>query len=150
MKCDKELVNKIRHEFTNYERLSAFYHVWRVYRVALNRVICKLILEEIDIPEFRRRVAEIEEKVDLTRPKNQKKYLKWRKSSMIQSKGSCSIEVAHKYARNNLASILQLQRAINEGRYREDLFDSFEKQTWDRGKKVSEKPYRKKFRGQHC
>lgn len=145
MNCDRELVNKIRHEFTNYERLSAFYHVWRVYRSALNKTICKLILEQIDIPEFRRRVAEIEAKVDLTRPKNQKRYLKWRKDCMTASKGSYSIETAHKYSRNNLSSILQLQRAINEGRYRPDLFDSFEKKNWERGKKVADKPYRKKF-----
>lgn len=145
MNCDRDLVNKIRHEFTNYERLSAFYHVWRVYRSALNKTICKLILEEIDIPEFRKRVAEIESKVDLTRPKNQKRYLKWRKDCMTAAKGSYSIETAHKYSRNNLSSILQLQRAINEGRYRPDLFDSFEKKNWERGKKVADKPYRKKF-----
>lgn len=137
--ADAELVCKIRHEFTNYDRLSSFYHVWRKYRSALNRVITMLINEQIDIPEFRERVAQIESKVDLTRPKNQKKYLKQRRDAMCRAPHTYTIDAANRIAKSNLASILQLQRAINDGRMRDDLFETFDKTKWERGRKVPTK-----------
>ena len=134
MRCDPDLVNTIRHDHTNYDKLSVYYHVWRKYRSRLNRTICMLILEQIDIPEFRERVAHLEQQVDLTRPRNQKRYLKERRDAMMAT-GRYKFEAANKQAKANLQSVLQFQKAVDTGNKRYDLFDNFLTKSYYKGKK---------------
>lgn len=123
-------VNEIRHEHTNYDRLAAYYNAQKKYRTKLNQTIMKLINGQITIPEFRERVAVIEASVDLTRKPNQKRFIKWRRDSMLHT-GHYTTAQANAIAKNNLASTIKLQTCIDAGKYRPGIFDSFVKHVHD-------------------
>lgn len=123
MKLSKELlpfVAQIRHEFTNYDKLTSYYAQFREERGNLNRVISDLIGGLIDIPEFHERVKEIEERVDLTRKRNQKKYLK-KQQKLLQRQKCYTQSQIHEISKRNLQNVLNLQKAQDNDVYRPDL-----------------------------
>lgn len=122
------VICQIRHEFTNYDRLSAFYHVQRELRTQLNRVIGLLRLDRITIEEFRSKVRDIEQRVDLTRKPNQKRYIKASRNSILAT-GHYTVNQANAIAKKNVGQILKLQTEINSGRR------NYDSGYWDKDKK---------------
>lgn len=72
-----KLLCQIRHEYTNYEKLMVFYHLYPGKRSELNGVINKLIeVGPEGIQKFREKVKKIEDYVNLNRKKTKKRFIK--------------------------------------------------------------------------
>lgn len=70
-----EFIAQIRHQCTNYEKLSNFYYYYKNKRSELNSLIGMLLDNAIEIPEFRKRVSEIENYIDLNIKSNRKRFI---------------------------------------------------------------------------
>lgn len=123
---DKDLVatiTEIRHEHTNYDKLSVYYHVHPWARRKLNRLIILLIQGAINIPMWRAQVTELEESIDLSRRRAQKLYIR-AESRRFRESGYYTDIQAKKMAQSNLASVLKAQQTMNAGIYDPHLFDN--------------------------
>lgn len=126
-KIEKDLlpfVTQIRHEFTNYDKLIPFYQYYGKQRTILNGIIFALIKGEIDIPTFKERVTEIENYVDLTKKRNQKRFLKT-EQERLKNKAlqPISEKDLKKFAKNNLSSILHGKCINREVSYKWKILD---------------------------
>lgn len=117
----RETIARIRHEFTNYDKLAVFYHVLPHYRTQLNGIISALIKNKMSIPEFREKVKQIENLVNLNLKKNQKSYIRTF-SRKFREMGYYTDDTAKQLAKTNLGSVLKAQSTMNSGVYDPNLF----------------------------
>lgn len=114
-------IAEIRHEHTNYNKLSVFYHVYPWARRKLNRLIQQLIDGQIAIPTFREEVKKLEDTINLHRRGPQKTYIR-NESRKFFAMGCYTHDNAKALAKTNLASILKAQATLNTGKYDPNLF----------------------------
>lgn len=115
-------ITQIRHEHTNYDKLSVYYHVNPWARRKLNKLIGMLIAGALDIESWRRQVNTLERTIDLSRRKPQRDYIR-RESKRFRELGYYTDIQAKKMAQMNLASVLKAQQTMNAGIYDPHLFD---------------------------
>lgn len=108
------LMALIRHEHTNYDRLSAFYSVNNAFRSTLNAIIGRLIDEKIDIPKFREQIERLESKVDLTIKRNQKEFIKYQ-IKLHKKVGYYTDKQALEMAKKQLSGVIRMQQDTNKG-----------------------------------
>lgn len=116
-------VAKIRHEFTRYDKLAAFYAVYPHQRHRLNHAIACLIDDQITIDEFRATVRAIENSVDLTIKRNQKKYIRM-ESAKLRRRGHQD-DYAKRIAKLNLQAHIKFQDEYNHGNHRDGFWEGF-------------------------
>ena len=75
-KTMNKLVCRLRHEHTRYNQLALFYECQKQYRNRLNHICMMFVLQYLTQDEFDQEVRKLEMEVDLTLPKNQKKFIK--------------------------------------------------------------------------
>ena len=109
-----KLMALIRHEHTNYDRLSAFYSVNKAFRTTLNAIIGRLVDEKIDIPKFREQIERLESKVDLTIKRNQKEFIKYQ-IKLHKKAGYYTDKQSLEMAKKQLSGIIRLQQDTNKG-----------------------------------
>lgn len=116
-------IAKVRHEMTNYDRLSAFYAHFKAERHRLNGIIGSYLCKALTYTQFRDEIKKIERAVDLNHHKPRKIFLR-RFRSKIMTSGYYTLGQANAMARNALTIAIKLQQLINAGEYRPDVFDT--------------------------
>lgn len=117
------LLCKIRHEHTNYNKLTIFYKLYPKKRSELNSAINKLIKVGPDgIDEFKKKVKSIEDYVNLNRKESKKRFIQERIIKLKQENPTfmdsltkkCAEAMLAKYIRKNNNYINKIKECNND------------------------------------
>lgn len=103
-----KLLCDIRHQYTNYDKLSTFYSIYPEKRTALNVAIGNLIKKGPDgITKFRNEVNKIEEYVDLNKKKAKERFVNEYIVKLRTENPQLDYSYAQERARVKLADIIR-------------------------------------------
>lgn len=103
-----KLLCEIRHNHTNYPKLTIFYCLYPNKRLELNRLISKLINTGPDyVPTFRRKVKKIEEYINLNSKEGKERFLIKEKKNLIKEYPDLTPKELNEWALINRSKLIR-------------------------------------------